>query len=46
MRSSYDQQFRIEPKFNSKWGLALSSVARIDTFELFATKDTDADAGI
>ena len=41
--SYYDEQFRIDHRINSKWRLALSSVGTIDTFELFATKDTDAD---
>lgn len=40
--SYYDEQFRIDHQLNSKWRLALSSVGTIDTFELFATKDTDA----
>lgn len=40
--SYYDEQFRIDHQLNSKWNLALSSVGTIDTFELYATKDTDA----
>ena len=40
--SYYDEQFRIDHQLNSKWHLALSSVGTIDTFELYATKDTDA----
>ena len=40
--SYWDEQFRIDHELNSKWQLALSSVGTIDTFELFATKDTDA----
>lgn len=40
--SYYDEQFRIDHELNDKWKLALSSVGTIDTFELFATKDTDA----
>jgi hypothetical protein len=40
--SYYDEQFRIDHRFNSKWRLSLSSVGTIDTFELYATKDTDA----
>ena len=41
--SYYDEQFRIDYQLSSKWRLALSSVGTSDTFELFATKDTDAD---
>ena len=41
--SYYDEQFRIDHRLNSKWRLAISSVGTIDTFELYATKDTDAD---
>lgn len=40
--SYYDEQFRIDHQLNSKWRLALSSVGTIDTFELYATKDTDS----
>ena len=40
--SYYDEQFRIDHQLNAKWHLALSSLGTIDTFELFATKDTDA----
>ncbi len=42
--SYYDGQFRIDHELNDKWKLALSSVGTIDTFELYATKDTDADS--
>lgn len=42
--SYYDGQFRIDHELSSKWKLALSSLGTIDTFELFATKDTDADS--
>ncbi len=42
MPSYYDEQFRIDHILNSKWRLTLSSVGTIDTFELYATKDTDA----
>ncbi len=41
--SYWDEQFRIDHDLSSKWKLALSSVGTIDTFELYATKDTDAD---
>jgi hypothetical protein len=41
--SYWDEQFRLDHQLNSKWKLALSSVGTIDTFELFATKDTDSD---
>jgi outer membrane receptor protein involved in Fe transport len=40
--SYYDEQFRIDHELSDKWKLALSSVGTIDTFELYATKDTDA----
>src|SRR5690606_19875625 len=40
--SYYDEQFRIDHQLNSKWRLALSSIGTIDTFELYATKDTDS----
>jgi hypothetical protein len=40
--SYYDEQFRIDHELDAHWKLALSSVGTIDTFELFATKDTDA----
>jgi len=41
--SYYDEQFRIDHQLNSKWHLMLSSVGTIDTFELYATKDTDSE---
>jgi hypothetical protein len=41
--SYWDEQFRIDHKLNPKWSLALSSVGTIDTFELYATKDTESD---
>jgi hypothetical protein len=41
--SYWDEQFRIDHQLNSKWKLALSSVGTIDTFELYATKDTDSE---
>jgi hypothetical protein len=41
--SYYDGQFRIDHQLNSKWRLALSSLGTIDTFELYATKDTDSE---
>jgi outer membrane receptor protein involved in Fe transport len=40
--SYYDEQFRIDTELSDKWKLAISSVGTIDTFELYATKDTDA----
>ncbi|HET9993334.1 MAG TPA: TonB-dependent receptor, partial [Kofleriaceae bacterium] len=40
--SFYDEQFRIDHRLNDRWNLTLSSVGTIDTFELYATKDTDA----
>jgi len=40
--SYYDEQFRIDHKLNQHWNLAVSSVGTIDTFELYATKDTNA----
>ncbi|NVB79574.1 MAG: TonB-dependent receptor plug domain-containing protein [Kofleriaceae bacterium] len=41
--SYYDEQFRIDHQLNSKWDLSLSSIGTIDTFELYATKDTSSD---
>jgi hypothetical protein len=40
--SYYDEQFRIDHILNDRWKLTLSSVGTIDTFELYATKDTAA----
>jgi len=40
--SYYDEQFRIDHVLNDRWKLTLSSVGTIDTFELYATKDTEA----
>jgi hypothetical protein len=40
--SYWDGQFRLDHKLSDKWRLALSGVGTIDTFELYATKDTDA----
>lgn len=40
--SYYDEQLRIDHDLDARWHLALSSVGTIDTFELFATKNTDA----
>jgi hypothetical protein len=40
--SYYDEQFRIDHLINDHWNLTLSSLGTIDTFELYATKDTDA----
>ncbi|HUS30891.1 MAG TPA: TonB-dependent receptor [Kofleriaceae bacterium] len=41
--SYWDGQFRVDHQLSDKWRLALSGVGTIDTFELYATKDTDAD---
>lgn len=41
--SYYDGQFRIDHELNSKWRLALSGLGTIDTFEAYATMDTDAE---
>ncbi len=41
--SYYDGQFRIDHELSSKWRLAISSLGTIDTFELYGTKDTEAD---
>ena len=41
--SYWDEQFRIDHQINSKWRVALSSVGTIDTFELYATKDTESE---
>ncbi|MBA3542113.1 MAG: TonB-dependent receptor [Deltaproteobacteria bacterium] len=40
--SYYDGQFRIDHRLSSKWKASLSTVATDDTFELYATKNTDA----
>ena len=40
--SYYDEQFRIDHLINDHWNVTLSSLGTIDTFELYATKDTDA----
>lgn len=40
--SYWDEQFRVDHQLNSKWKLSLSSLGTIDTFELYATQDTDA----
>ena len=41
--SYWDEQFRIDHQLSSKWRLTLSSIGTIDTFELYATKDTDSE---
>jgi hypothetical protein len=41
--SYWDEQFRVDHRLNSKWRLALSSLGTIDTFELYATKDTESE---
>lgn len=40
--SYYDGQLRIDAELNNHWKLAVSSLGTIDTFELYATKDTEA----
>lgn len=41
--SYWDEQFRIDHKLSSKWRLALSSVGTDDIFELYATKNEEAE---
>jgi hypothetical protein len=41
--SYWDEQFRIDHKLSSRWRLALSSVGTDDIFELYATKNEDAE---
>lgn len=41
--SYWDEQFRIDHQLSSKWKLAVSSIGTIDTFELYATKDTESE---
>lgn len=40
--SYYDLQLRYDQKLSDHWRLAISSLGTDDTFELYATKDTDA----
>jgi hypothetical protein len=40
--SYWDGQFRVDHEVSSKWRVALSGIGTIDTFEAFATKDTEA----
>ncbi|MCX5741286.1 MAG: TonB-dependent receptor plug domain-containing protein [Proteobacteria bacterium] len=40
--SYYDGQFRVDHKLSSKWSAMFSGLATRDTFELYATKDSDA----
>lgn len=40
--SYWDGQFRIDHQLSTRWNLALSGIGTVDTFELYATKDTDA----
>lgn len=40
--SYYDEQLRIDTELSDAWKFAVSSVGTIDTFELYATKDTEA----
>ncbi|MGE3455048.1 MAG: carboxypeptidase regulatory-like domain-containing protein [Kofleriaceae bacterium] len=39
----WDEQLRIDHQLSSKWDLTLSNVGTDDIFELYATKDDDAD---
>jgi hypothetical protein len=41
--SYWDEQFRIDHKLSGTWRLALSSVGTDDIFELYATKNEDAE---
>ncbi len=41
--SYWDEQFRIDHKLSSKWRIALSSVGTDDVFELYATKNEEAE---
>ncbi|HWO25918.1 MAG TPA: TonB-dependent receptor [Kofleriaceae bacterium] len=41
--SYWDEQVRIDHKLSSKWRLALSSVGTDDIFELYATKNEEAE---
>lgn len=40
----WDEQIRIDHKLNSRWRLAFSNLGTDDIFELYATKNEDADA--
>lgn len=40
----WDEQFRIDHEYNSKWVLSLSSLGTSDVFELYTTKNDDAGA--
>lgn len=40
--SYYDGQLRVDAELSKHWQLAVSSLGTIDTFELYATKDTQA----
>lgn len=40
--SYWDEQFRIDHRLSKKWALSLSSLGTIDTFELYATKNEEA----
>jgi hypothetical protein len=41
--SYWDGQWRIDHQLTPKWKLAFSGIGTVDRFELYATKDTDAD---
>src|SRR5205085_5572355 len=38
----WDEQLRIDTELNKKWKLTISNVGTDDIFELYATKDDDA----
>ncbi len=40
--SYYDGQLRLDTELNDAWKFSISSLGTIDTFELYATKDTEA----
>ena len=40
----WDEQFRIDHEYSSKWVLSLSSLGTSDVFELYTTKNDDAGA--
>ncbi len=42
--SYWDEQLRIDHELSSKWNLTLSSVGTTDVFELYTTKNEDADS--
>ncbi|MDX2093344.1 MAG: TonB-dependent receptor [Kofleriaceae bacterium] len=42
--SYYDGQFRIDHQLDAKWRLALSGLGAIDTFELYASQNVEAES--